>query len=135
MNVSEVAVTSMVSAAGTLLNGGTLVIYSGTQPATPETALSGNTALATFTFAATAMGAPAASGGFMQGTLAFTATSVAPSASGTATFARAFESNGTTALYDFSVGTSGTDIIIGNTAIQTGVDVTVSSAILQMPYS
>ena len=40
-------------------NGGTITIYSGTQPVTPDTALAGNTALATLTFSATAFPAGA----------------------------------------------------------------------------
>ena len=38
-------------------------------------------------------------------------------------------------LADFSVGTSGTDIVIGNTAVTTTVNVTVTSFVLQMTAS
>lgn len=85
--------------------GGTLVIYSGTAPAGPNEALSGNTALVTFTFSAgTAQGAP--SGGVMN--LAFAATTVTVAASGTGTFFRVLNSGGT-ALIQGTVGTSGSD--------------------------
>lgn len=71
-----------------LFNNGRLVLYTGAPPATPETAQAG-TALATFTFSATAFGTPTLSGGNDQATASFTATSVTPGASGTVGSARA----------------------------------------------
>lgn len=38
-------------------------------------------------------------------------------------------------LGDFSIGTSGTDIVIGNTAVTTSVNVTITSFVLQMTAS
>lgn len=38
-------------------------------------------------------------------------------------------------LADFSIGTSGTDIVIGNTAVTTTVNVTITSFVLQMTAS
>ena len=133
MNLATASASAALAAVTTLLNGGTLVFYSGTQPITPETALSGNTALVTFTFAATAFGAPSFSSPNEQATATFSASSVSPTAQGTATFARGLASNGTTVVADFTVGTTGTDIIIGNTGVQTGVPVTISSFILKVP--
>lgn len=107
------------------LNNGYLRIYSGTRPTNPDTALSGNTLLAELRFNATAFAA--ASGGtktanaITQGTAA---------ATGTASFFRALKSDGTTAVVDGSVGTSGTDAIIGNTSIVSNEPVTCSSFVL-----
>jgi hypothetical protein len=43
MNASQSMVSAGISASCTTLNGGSLVFMSGTMPASPETALSGNT--------------------------------------------------------------------------------------------
>ena len=133
MNLSVAGGTAALNAICALLNSGTLVFYSGTQPTTPETALSGNTALVTFTFGATAFGSATTSGGYEIETASFVSNSVAPTAAGTVTFARATGSNGTTIVADFTVGTSATDIVIGNTAIQTGVNVSITSFQLKEP--
>jgi hypothetical protein len=132
MNLAQVAGEAAISGLCALANSGTLVFYSGSQPATPETALSGNTALATWTFNSTAFGAASISGGYAQAAANFTASSVTPSANGTVTFARMYESNGTTVIADFTVGTSGTDIVIGNTSISTTISVSLSVT-LQLP--
>jgi hypothetical protein len=107
------------------LNNGYLRIYSGTRPTNPDTALSGNTLLAELRFSATAFGA--SSGGvktanaITQGTAA---------ATGTASFFRALKSDGSTAVIDGTVGTSGTDAIIGNTSIVSNEPVTCSSFVI-----
>lgn len=125
MKISQAAGGAALNAFNALMNGGTLVIYSGTEPTNPDTALSGNTALVTATFSATAFATASYSSPNMTAAASFTAGSYAPSASGTATFARAFESGGS-AVADFTVGTSGTDLIIGNTSIVTGTNVSFS---------
>lgn len=127
MNVATATASAMLSAIDTLLNSGTLVIYSGTMPTTPETALSGNTALVTFTFAATAFGAASYSNPTEQATASFVSTTVSPAAGGVATFARAFKTDGTTVVADYTVGTTSQDIVLGNATIQTGVPVTMNS--------
>jgi hypothetical protein len=110
------------SAVADQLGGGTLVMYSGTAPAGPNEALSGNTALATFTFSAAAsQGTPSA--GSM--TLAFSATTVTAAATGTATFFRII-SSGATALIQGTVGTSGADWNLTSTAITSGDNVSIT---------
>lgn len=108
------------------LNSGFLRIYSGTRPATPDTALSGNTLLAELTFGATAFAA--ATGGTKTANAIGSDTSA--DATGTATFFRAFQSNGTTAVIDGTVGTSGTDAVINSTAIQSATTVSCSSMVI-----
>jgi len=108
------------------LNSGFLRIYSGTRPATPDTALSGNTLLAELTFGATAFAA--ATGGTKTANAIGADTSA--DATGTATFFRAFASNGTTAIVDGSVGTSGTDAIINSTSIVASTTVSCSSMVI-----
>jgi glutamate synthase domain-containing protein 3 len=104
-------------------NGGTLVIYGGTPPATADTALSGNTVAATLTMAATAFGA-ASNGVATAGTItaATAAANVNP-----ATFARVFETGGTTVVFQLTVGTSGAELNLSSTNIVSGGNVAVTS--------
>lgn len=133
MNLATAAGGTAVSAVGALMNNGSLRLYSGTIPATPETAISSQVLLATFTFAATAFGAPSFAGGLSSATAAFVSNSVLPGAAGTVTWARALQSNGTTVVADFTVGSTGTDIIVANTALVTTINVTITSFLLQIP--
>lgn len=123
INRSNAAVNAEATNVCALLNNGYLRIYSGTQPATADTALSGNTLLAELRFGATAFGAPTA-GQASANTI--TQDSSADN-TGTATFFRALESDGTTAVFDGTVGTSGADLNLNSTAIQVGGTVSVTS--------
>ncbi|HEY1705595.1 MAG TPA: hypothetical protein VGG75_38405 [Trebonia sp.] len=106
----------------TQIGSGTLIIYSGAAPAGPNESLSGNTALATFTFSvAGSQGSPA--GGVMD--LAFSATTVTAAASATATFFR-IASSGSTALIQGTVAVSGGDFNLSSTAITSGDNVTIT---------
>ena len=90
MNLAQVTAFNLLNLTGVLLSGGTLVIYSGIQPATPETALSGNTALATFTFQTiTPFSFPVSLPSYTFNSALFVAPSVVPTNAGFATFARA----------------------------------------------
>jgi hypothetical protein len=190
LNLATVSAINALTAVTELLSGGNLKLYTGTQPAQPETALSGNTLLATFTFSTPGFGTSSLTGGNEQQTASFVASSVTPVANGTVTFARAQMLNaawvistayvvgnivtansnlyyctkagssavsgtgpaGTTSsitdntaqwqylgastaitVADFTVGTSGTDIIIGNNVLATSINVTITSFILQIP--
>lgn len=108
------------------LNTGYLRIYSGTQPATADTALSGNTLLAELRFNATA--APATSGGLITFN-AITADSSAD-ATGTPSFYRALQSDGTTVVMDGTAGASGCNLNLSGLSggqIIAGGNVAVSS--------
>lgn len=104
-------------------NSGLLRFYTGTRPTNADTALSGNTLLCTLTLNATSAGA--ASGGVWTAN-AITSDSSAD-ATGTATFARLLQSDGTTAIADFSLGTSGTEVIVNTTSIVSGAVISASS--------
>jgi hypothetical protein len=133
MSLSIVGGTAVLNALNTLFNNGTLTIYSGSIPTTPETSATG-TSLVTFTFSGTAFAAPVHSAPNMAATANFVAANMNPTASGTAGYARAFESNGTTVLGDYTVSaTSGTDIVLGSTTISLGVPVDMSSFTQTMP--
>lgn len=105
MNTAQATASAALSAACALSNGGTLVLLNGTMPATPETALSGNTTLATGTYSATAYGAPSYASGYMTATASFTG-NVNPAANGGATFARGYKSDGSTVTDDYTVGSA-----------------------------
>jgi hypothetical protein len=110
-------------------NTGYIRIYSGTRPATPDTALSGNTLLAELRHNATAFAAP--SNGVATAN-AITQDSSAD-ATGTATFARFFKSDGTTVLMDVEVGTSGANLNLNTVSIVAGAAVQITSWTLTVP--
>ena len=127
---SIVARNAELDALAPLANNGYIRIYSGSIPATPETAASG-TLLAELRFGATAFGA-AASG-------VITANAITEDSSanntGTAGYYRALESDGTTALWDGTVGTSGADLNLNSTNIQALVKSESSSPVVSSSFS
>lgn len=123
LKLSNNVVNQQADALSDLADNGYLRIYDGTQPATADTAISTQVLLAELRFNATA--APAAS----NGVLTFNAITQDSNANntGTASWFRALKSDGSTALFDGAVGTSGSDINIATTAIVAGAIVGVSS--------
>ena len=103
-------------------NSGSLRIYSGTAPATIDAALGAAVLLATLPLSATAFGA--ASSGVAT---ANAITSATAAASGTASFFRVLESDGTTGVYQGTVGTSGAELNLSTVSILAGGTVSVSS--------
>jgi hypothetical protein len=103
--------------------------YSGTRPTNPDTALSGNTLLFECTGNATSF--PSPSGGVL------TANAIAADASadntGTCSFVRIFQSDGTTALVDLSVGVGSGECQLSTLSIIAGGNVSISSLILTDP--
>lgn len=102
-------------------SGALINIYTGTQPANANTAISTQTLLVSLPI----------SGSFgtdSNGTITLSSvTSANAVATGTATFFRIFKSDGTTVVMDGSVGTSGADMNLDNTSIATGQTVTITS--------
>lgn len=121
--LSNVCVNAEADATAALLNNGYLRIYAAAQPATADTATSGQTLLAELRFNATAFGAAVAG---VATANALTADSSAD-ATGTAAWFRALKSDGTTVIYDGSVGTSGCDLNLNSVAIQIGAAVSISA--------
>lgn len=111
------AITTTIGASGLLR------IYSGTAPATPATALSGNTLLAELPLSST-FAAAAASGVLTANSITSDSTA---DATGTATFYRIYKSDGTTCVAQGSVGTSGADLNLNTTSIVAGAAVAVTS--------
>lgn len=105
--MADATVNAQATALSTLCNGGKIEVYDGTQPATADTALSGQTLGVTLTFNETAFGAP--SGGVLTANAITSGTAVA---SITPTWARILTSDGTT-IMDVSAGASGCNLTIG----------------------
>ncbi|MEK9810443.1 MAG: hypothetical protein VW362_08345 [Candidatus Nanopelagicales bacterium] len=120
---SNAAVNAAADAVCPLLNDGYLRIYDGTQPATANTAVSTQTLLAELRWNATAFGS--ASNGVATAN-AITSDASA-NATGTASWFRALKDDGTTAVFDGSVGTSSADLILNSVSISSGAAVSVSS--------
>lgn len=111
-----------------LANGGTVNLYTGAQPSTPETATA-ETLLASCTLADPAFGA-AANGIATANTISDDA---AADATGTAGWFRVLASDGTTALWDGTVGTSGADLNFSSVAFQTGDTISITGFTVTLP--
>lgn len=111
------------------LNSGKFRVYSGTRPTDADTALSGNTLLAELVLNSTF--SPNASGGVLTAN-AVTADSSAD-ATGTASFIRVFESDGTTVFADLSVGTSGAEVNFATLSFVAGASISVASLSISFP--
>jgi hypothetical protein len=121
--ISNVGANAEADALAVLLNTGYLRIYDGAQPSTADTAISTQVLLAELRFANPAFGAAANS---VATANAITADSDA-NATGTATWCRALKSDGTTAVFDGSVGTSGCDLNLGTVSIVLHVAVSITA--------
>ena len=118
----------MLAAQTALANGGSVGVYTGSQPATPDVPVSGQTLLVTFTLGTPSFGAP--SGG--SATANAVASGLAGN-SGNATWFRVFSSTGAP-VWDGSVGTSGADMNFAATiAFVLGVTYGLTSWTVSMP--
>ena len=120
----------MLDAFVALADAGRLRVYSGTQPATADTAVAG-TLLAELVMPTPAFTPVAASPGaaYTVSAGAITQESSAD-ASGTATWFRLFRSDGTTPLLDGSAGVSGCDLNLSADVISSGSIIQVTSMTL-----
>jgi hypothetical protein len=107
---------------------GVIEIYSGSQPATGDTAETG-TLLATFTCADPAWSAATGGVKTLDADPDLSTTAVA---TGTAGWARCKDSTGVDVM-DGSVGTSGTDFIINSTSITSGQTVNLTAGTVTDP--
>lgn len=127
ISITAAAANSLATALATAIGASaTIKIYSGSKPATPETAVTG-TLLATVTI----------SGSFSASSGSITAAdpaSVTPAASGTAGYFRLATSGGT-AILDGTVGTSGADMNLSSTAISTSSPLDLGVPTFTVPVS
>ena len=123
LKLSNDAVNAEADALSVLLDNGYLRIYDSTQPTNADTALGAQVLLAELRFNADA--APSAS----NGVLTFNAITQDSSANntGTASWFRALKSDGSTVMFDGTVGVSGSDLNIATTSIVAGAIVGVTS--------
>ena len=121
--LSNAAANAAADAVCVLANTGYLRIYSDTQATDAETAVGAQVLLAELRFGATAFGAAVAG---VATANAITADSSA-NATGTATWFRVLKSDGTTVLWDGSVGTATANLILNSVAISSGAAVSVSA--------
>jgi len=122
LSFAQSRATSRAELTAGWLDGGTLKLYSGTRPATPNTAITSQVLLVTFTLPDPS--GTVENGVWTKGTIA--AALVAES--GNAVWGRAFDSSGVV-IADCDVGTvaSGAMVELSNTALVSGGYVTVVS--------
>ncbi|MDO8415486.1 MAG: hypothetical protein Q7S87_04675 [Agitococcus sp.] len=123
LKLSNAAVNAEADALSVLLDNGYIRIYDGTQPTNADTAIGAQVLLAELRFNADA--APVA----VNGVLTFNAITQDSSAnaSGTPAWARAYKSDGTTVMFDCTVGLSGCDLQITASPIAFGASVGANS--------
>lgn len=134
---SDAAANAAVNAVAVLCNSGTIKIYTGSQPTDANTAVGAQVLLGTLGLGATAFGTAAATGTAPSRKSVATANSISDDtsadATGTAAWFRVLKSDGTTVVYDGSVGTTGCDLNLATTSIVAGVDISVTSWTLSQP--
>jgi len=118
--IADATVNAQAAALATLCNAGLIKIYDGTQPATADAALSGNTLGVTLTFGATAF--PSAVSGLLTANAITSGTAVADI---TPTWARILKSDTTTVVMDVSAGAASANLTIG--AFTSGTVVSATS--------
>ena len=121
---SNTAASAAADAVSALLTNGYLRVYDGTQPSTADTAITTQVLLAELRFNASAAFGAAVNG--VATANALTSDSSA-NATGTASWFRALKSDGTTVVYDGSVGTSAADLVLNSVAIALGAIVAVTA--------
>jgi len=123
LNLTNAIVTAQAQVIADALDNGYLRLYSGTQPASADTAVSGQVKLAELRFAVTAEASIA------NGVITFAALTPDSSAVGgdTATWFRAVGADGTTVVIDGTVGISASDLNMNAVAILAGAAVSVST--------
>lgn len=121
--ISNAGANAEADAICALANTGYLRIYDGTQPATADTAIAAQVLLAELRFGATAFAA-AVAGVATANTIT---SALAAAATGTASWFRVLKSDGTSVLFDGSVGTSGANLNLNSTAIQINAQVDVTA--------
>ena len=124
--LANVAANAAADAVCVLANSGKLRIYDSTgtgQPANADTAVTTQVLLAELTLNATAFGAAALG----VATANAITSDASADATGTATWFRVLKSDGTTVLFDGSVGAAGCNLNLNTTSIVIAAAVSVSA--------
>jgi hypothetical protein len=120
---STEAINAEANAVCALCNSGKLRVYDGLQPVDPDVAITDQNLLAELTFSATAFGAA------VNGAAAANAITKDSSAdrTGTATWFRAFKTDGISPVFDGTVGTTGADLNLNTVAIQANAELAITA--------
>jgi hypothetical protein len=132
IKLSTVARNAAANAVVDLADDGYIRIYDGTQAANPQTAIGSQVLLAELRFGTPAFGSAA------TGTATAEAITADASANntGTATWFRVLQSDGTTVLWDGTVSTSGADLnLASGTSITSGDNIAIDSMTYTQPES
>ena len=121
--LTSLAATTEADAVAALLNNGWIRLYSGLQPSTADEAVSSQVVLAELRFGNPAFGS-ASDGAAAANAIAGDSSA---DATGTATWFRCFRSDGTTPVFDGSVGTSNSNLVLNSVEISAGAQVDVTS--------
>jgi hypothetical protein len=133
---SDTFAKAAVDAGCALANAGKLRVYSGAQPTDANTAIGAQTMLGEFTMNATAFAASVASGTAPTRSAVATANAISnitAAATGTAAWFRLLKSDGTTVLFDGTVGLSGSDLNLTDITLTAGETMSVSSFTVSNP--
>lgn len=122
LQLSYAACNAEADALASLANGGKLVFYAGSMPAGADEALGEAVQLAELTLADPAFG-PAVNGIITSYPIA---ADTSADATGTATFFRVYQADGTTCLIQGTVGTSDCDLIMNSVGFSAGAQVSVA---------
>lgn len=130
LKISQNAASAEANAlVGSYTNSSIVKIYDGSQPSTPETAVSTQNLLATITLPASS-----AFGAAVNGVITAAAiTNVTIAMTGTAAWFRWLKSDTTTPIADGSVGTSGADLNLNSLALSSGASLSVTSFTFTVP--
>lgn len=141
MRVTQAAGVAMLNALVDLLDAGSppgnLIIYTGTEPATADTAISGQTEVATCAFANPAYGA-ASTHGTDDAQSALTSTATDASATGNAsavTFFRACNAAGVCVFQGTCSATAGDDLVLNTATIAAGSQVDITALTVSLVYN
>lgn len=108
-------------------------VYSGTIPADPDTALSGNTQLAELVMAATPLSGFSDTGTAARATAGAIASDTSADATGSAAFFRILDNAGTTVKAQGTVGVGTFDLVLNTVSITLASTVAVTSATFDLP--
>lgn len=132
--LADASKNAAADAVAVLCNTGYIRIYDSTgtgQPADPDSAVTTQVLLAELRFGATAFGAAAAG----VATANAITSDASADATGTATWFRVLKSDGTTKVFDGSVGTATANLILNSVSIVIGASVAITAMTYSQPES
>jgi hypothetical protein len=135
-SLTQLAANAMADALDAYANTGgvaKIIIYTGSAPANADAAATGSV-LVTFDSTHGPTQNPLF-GSASSGTISLAGVPLTTAATGTGTagYFRIYQNNGTTCVFQGTVGTASADLILNTTSLTTGVNVTITSGTINMP--